>query len=89
MGDGLVIRLEIVMLDRANSGPEPTAVVLQAILHGVAAGACRVAAREDRGRSAHWLGLANEQRAKARGALAHAASTDASANVAIALCKRF
>lgn len=49
-----------------NDGPEPSAVVLQAILHGVAAGACRAAAREDRSRAAQWLGLANEQRAKAQ-----------------------
>lgn len=31
------------MLDRANSGPEPTAEILRAIRHGIAAGACRAA----------------------------------------------
>lgn len=33
------------MLDRANRGPEPTAEILRAIRHGVAAGACREAWR--------------------------------------------
>lgn len=33
------------MLDRANSGPEPSAEILRAIRHGVAAGAWRVAGR--------------------------------------------
>lgn len=31
------------MLNKANSGPEPTAEILRAIRHGVAAGACRAA----------------------------------------------
>lgn len=34
------------MLDRGNGGQEPGGALLQAILHGAAAGACRVAARE-------------------------------------------
>lgn len=58
------------MLDRANSGPEPSAEILRAIRHGVAAGACSVAARETR--DPKWWRLAQEQREKARGALHHA-----------------
>lgn len=63
-GEGLVISLEIEMLDRANSGPEPAVEILRAIRHGAAAGACRVAARETR--SAYWAGMAEDQRGKAR-----------------------
>lgn len=59
------------MLDRANSGPEPSAEILRAIRHGVAAGACSVAARETR--DPKWWRLAQEQREKARGALHQAA----------------
>ncbi len=59
------------MLDRANSGPEPSAEILRAIRHGVAAGACSVAARETR--DPKWWRLAQDQREKARGAL-HQAS---------------
>jgi hypothetical protein len=55
------------MLDRANSGPEPSAEILRAIRHGVAAGACSVAARETR--DPKWWRLAQEQREKARCAL--------------------
>ena len=62
------------MLDRANSGPVPSGYVLRAILHGVAAGACRVAAREDATRRAHWAALAADQSAKARVRLHQAAS---------------
>lgn len=58
------------MLDRANSGPEPSAEILRAIRHGVAAGACSVAARETR--DPKWWRLAQEQREKARAALHHA-----------------
>lgn len=52
------------MLDRANTGPEPSAEILRAIRHGVAAGACSVAARETR--DPKWWRLAQEQREKAR-----------------------
>lgn len=52
------------MLDRANSGPEPSAEILRAIRHGVAAGACSVAARETG--DPKWWRLAQEQREKAR-----------------------
>ncbi len=45
--------------------------LFRAILHGVAAGACRVAARETG--SAYWGGLAEDQRAKAADRLHHAA----------------
>lgn len=61
------------MLDRANGGPEPSEDILRAILHGVAAGACRVAARETG--SAYWAGMAADQRAKARARLHQAASS--------------
>lgn len=44
----------------------------RAILHGVAAGACRAAARETR--SAYWAGMAADQRAKAKALMHHAAS---------------
>lgn len=60
------------MLDRANSGPEPAAEILRAIRHGVAAGACRVAARAT-GNGA-WGRKANERSAKARDMLGHAAA---------------
>ena len=60
------------MLDRANSGPEPTAEILRAIRHGVAAGACRVAARATG--QAVWERKADDQSAKARGMLGHAAT---------------
>lgn len=65
------------MLDRANSGPEPSGDILRAILHGVAAGACEVAARETG--SAYWAGMAADQRAKASARLHHAASARAMA----------
>ncbi|WP_374322865.1 hypothetical protein [Brevundimonas sp.] len=60
------------MLDSANGGPEPDADILRAILHGVAAGACQVAARETG--SAYWAGMAADQRGKARVLLHQAAS---------------
>lgn len=44
----------------------------RAILHGVAAGACRVAARETG--SAYWAGMAEDQREKAEVLLHQAAS---------------
>lgn len=47
------------MLDRGNSGVAPSAEILRAIRHGVAAGACRVAWRAT-GESA-WLRTAAEQ----------------------------
>ena len=59
------------MLDRANSGLEPSGDILRAILHGVAAGACQVAGRESG--SDYWYGMAADQRAKATERL-HAAS---------------
>jgi len=62
------------MLDRANSGPEPSAEILRAIRHAVAAGACSVAARETR--DPKWWRLAQEQREKARGALHQAALSE-------------
>lgn len=46
----------------------------RAILHGVAAGACQVAARETG--SAYWAGMAGVQSEKAR-ALLHQAATSA------------
>lgn len=52
------------MLDKANSGPEPTVEILRAIRHGVAAGACRAAGRAT-GDTA-WLRKAAEQSAAAR-----------------------
>ena len=60
------------MLDRANSGPEPTVEILQAIRHGVAAGAFRAAGRAtgDDG----WCRKADEQSAKVRKVLRHAAT---------------
>lgn len=61
------------MLDRANSGPEPDGEILRAILHGAAAGACRVAARETG--SAYWAGMAEDQRVKAKARLHQAASS--------------
>lgn len=60
------------MLDRANSGLEPCAEILRAIRHGVAAGACSVAARETGG--AYWAALAADQREKAK-VMLHQAST--------------
>ena len=60
------------MLDKANSGPEPAVEIMRAIRHGVAAGACSVAARETG--SAYWAGMAEDQRGKARALLHHAAS---------------
>ena len=47
----------------------------RAILHGVAAGACQVAARETG--SAYWAGMAADQREKARARLHQAASARA------------
>jgi len=47
----------------------------RAILHGVAAGACRVAARETR--SAHWAMMAGVQSEKARVKLHQAAAAGA------------
>jgi len=52
----------------------------RAILHGVAAGACRAAARETG--SAYWAGMAADQRAKARARLHHAASAWGDADLA-------
>lgn len=65
------------MLDRANSGPEPSEDILRAILHGVAAGACQAAARETG--SAYWAGMAQDQRKKAEMLLHHAAARFCSA----------
>jgi len=62
-----MVSREVEMLDRANSGPEPAAEILRAIRHGVAAGACSVAARETR--DPKWWRLAQEQREKARAIL--------------------
>ena len=64
------------MLDRANRGPEPSAEILRAIRHGVAAGACRLAARAT-GQSL-WGRKADEQSAKARDMLGHAAACERS-----------
>ncbi|WP_167544783.1 hypothetical protein [Brevundimonas vesicularis] len=50
----------------------------RAILHGVAAGACQVAARETG--SAYWAGMAEDQRVKARARLHQAASGRVSAS---------
>lgn len=69
------------MLDRTNSGPEPSAEILRAIRHGVAAGACSVAARETR--DPKWWRLAQEQREKARGALHYADRTCATGGGAL------
>lgn len=60
------------MLDPANGGPEPSAEILRAIRHGIAAGACEVAARETR--SAYWAGMAVDQREKATVLLHQAAA---------------
>lgn len=60
------------MLDRANSGPEPSAEILRAIRHGVAAGACRVAARATG--QALWGRKADKHSSKARAMLVHAAA---------------
>lgn len=51
----------------------------RAILHGVAAGACRVAARETG--SAYWTGMAEDQRVKCKMRLHHAAARFCSAAV--------
>lgn len=59
-------------LDRANSGPEPPAAFLRAIRHGVAAGACRQAARAT-GNGA-WGRTAAHQRGKAKRCLHYAAT---------------
>lgn len=60
------------MLDRANSGPAPDAAILRAIRHGVAAGACRVAA-EATGK-AGWKAKAEAMHHAAAADLHHAAS---------------
>ena len=60
------------MLDRANSGPEPTAEILRAIRHGVAAGAFRAAGRATG--DAGWCRKADEQSAKVRKVLHQATS---------------
>ena len=65
------------MLDEANRGREPGEDILRAILHGVAAGACQVAAREFG--SAYWAGMAVAQRTKARAYLHQAAACFSSA----------
>lgn len=54
-----MVSLEVEMLDRANSGPEPTVEILRAIRHGVAAGACRAAGRATG--DANWTRKAVEQ----------------------------
>lgn len=59
-------------LDRGNGGPSPPHEVLRAILHGVAAGACEVAARETG--AARWSRTAEDQREKARALLHQTAS---------------
>lgn len=58
--------------DPANGGPEPSAEILRAIRHVVAARACEVAARETR--SADWAGMVADQRERARSRLHQAAS---------------
>lgn len=62
------------MLDRGNGGQAPDQAVLRAILHAVAASACRVAAKEDRPRRAHWQALAYDQSKKSGARLHQAAS---------------
>ena len=66
------------MLDEANKGPTPHPALLRAILHGVAAGACRVAAREDEARGAYWDARADDQSKKSRARLHQAARCDGS-----------
>lgn len=72
------------MLDRANSGPEPCAEILRAIRHGVAAGACSVAARETG--SAYWAGMAVGQREKAKVLLHQATRSDDAPSLGEGLC---
>ena len=60
------------MLDRANSGPEPTVGILRAIRHGIAAGACRAAGRATG--DAAWLRKAAEQSQASRANLHQAAA---------------
>ena len=50
------------------------ATLYRAILHGVAAGACRVAAREDEARDAYWNARADDQSRKSRLRLHQAAA---------------
>lgn len=52
------------MLDKANSGPEPTVEILRAIRHGVAAGAFRAAGQATG--DAGWDLRADEQSANVR-----------------------
>lgn len=47
-----------------NDGEAPLANVLLAIRHGIAAGACRVAAREKGTQRVHWDALADDQSKK-------------------------
>ena len=61
-------------MDRGNGGQEPGGAWLQAILHGVAAGACRVAARETG--DITWAEEAGLQSMKATRSLHHAAHSD-------------
>ena len=74
---GQGIGTEAGMLDRANGGAEPPAEILRAIRHGVAAGACRVAAAltgDD-----HWAGEAERQSRTVTERLHQAASRHSSA----------
>ena len=59
------------MLDEANGGAFPPAGILRAIRHGVAAGACRAAARETS--ETHWARLADQHHRLVGQALSHAA----------------
>lgn len=65
-------------LDRANSGREPPARFLRAIRHGVAAGACRVAARASG--DVRWVRTAARQSGLVVVQLDHAAAASASAS---------
>lgn len=65
------------MLDRANSGPEPSAEILGAIRHGVAAGAWRVAGRASG--QADCFSRADGHSVKVRANLDHAARSDGAA----------
>lgn len=60
------------MLDTANGGREPQPHILRAIRHGIAAGACRRAARADPAQAERWSGLAGAQSRLAAAQLNHA-----------------
>jgi len=65
-----------VKMGPGNNGPEPPANILRAIRHGVAAGACRVAARADSARRGLWEAQAKTQRFYVIDLLHQAASAD-------------